>query len=83
MAMSDVSNPPQRVLPTRLGIASLAVIAAAGVTAAPIALAAKTRTLSASGQLVRTAKPSALSACRPGPSPAGRSARAGWSCARR
>ncbi len=66
MAMSDVSNPPQRVLPTRLGIASLAVIAAAGVTAAPIALAAKTRTLSASGQLVRTAKPSALSSVQAG-----------------
>ena len=66
--MSDITNPPHRLLPTRFGVASLAAIAAAGVTAAPFAVAAKTksRTLSASGQLVRTAKPAALSSVQEG-----------------
>ena len=57
--MISATNPPHRLLPSRLGAASLAAIAAAGVAAAPYAVAAKdrTRTLSASGELVRIAKP--------------------------
>jgi len=66
--MSHDTTPPRRPLPARLGVASLAAIAAAGVAAAPYAVAAKakTRTLSASGELVRTAKPSALSSVQAG-----------------
>jgi hypothetical protein len=66
--MTDVTNSPHRLLPTHFGVASLAVVAAAGVTATPYAIAAsaKTRTLSASGQLVRTAKPAALQSVQEG-----------------
>lgn len=65
--MSDVFTPPQRLLPTCLGIATLAAVAA-GVAAAPhaTAAAAKTRTLSASGELVRTARPAAHSTVQAG-----------------
>ena len=65
--MSDLSAPPQRLLPTCLGIATLAAVAA-GVAAAPhaIAASAKTRTLSASGELVRTARPTAHSTVQAG-----------------
>lgn len=66
--MSHVTTAPNRRPPTRLGIASLAAIAAAGIAAAPHAMAAKakSRTLTASGELVRTAKPSALSSVQAG-----------------
>ena len=67
--MSHVTVSPRRPLPTRLGAASLATIAAAaGVAAAPYAVAATatSRTLSASGELVRIAKPSRLSSVQAG-----------------
>ena len=52
----------------RLGAVSLAALAAAAVTAAPFASAAKpkSRALSASGELVRTAKPSNTSSIQAG-----------------
>lgn len=54
--------------PRRLGAVSLAALAAAGVTSAPLATAAKpkSRALSASGELVRTAKPSNTSSIQAG-----------------
>lgn len=52
----------------RLGAVSLAALAAAGVTAAPFASAAKpkSRALSASGELVRTSKPGPLASVQAG-----------------
>ncbi|MDP1847006.1 MAG: hypothetical protein Q8K79_04360 [Solirubrobacteraceae bacterium] len=65
--MSDLSTTPRRLPSPCLGIATLAAVAA-GVAAAPHAVAAKTkiRTLSASGELVRTARPTAHSTVQTG-----------------
>jgi len=66
--MNGATTPPISTLTKRLGLVSLAALAAAGVTTAPLATAAKTtsRSLSASGELKRTAKPSALSSVQAG-----------------